>query len=173
MYLRIHTALYDLCQQISSDRCELFPEGYKYVDHLQPDYQIELMSLPALIDLQLGDISGKPYLKPLPHTLSLPLDRQQINIGIVWTGNPENGNNLLRSVPLCDLMPLTNIPHTQLYSLQISEAKREIIDMGYQDKITDLSPYINDFVDTASIIEQLDIIICVDTVIAHLSGVFG
>ena len=82
-------------------------------------------------------------------------------------------NNRNRGVPLSLLEPFTRLPGVQCYSLQKGDAG------GFTDveidpaRLVDLTPEWRDFGDSAAMIEQLDLVITVDTVIAHLAGALG
>jgi tetratricopeptide (TPR) repeat protein len=145
-----------------------------------PDFDVyaHLMSLPYILRTSLETIPNDcPYLSS--PSLSAYI-REQIwltdtykNIGIVWAGNPAHKNDRNRSVKLEMFRPLLRIPGVNLLSLQIGE---RVIDLEMnQDmrEITDTSPYITSFYDTASIIKHLDMIISVDTSVVHLAGALG
>ncbi|ODS30073.1 MAG: peptidase [Candidatus Scalindua rubra] len=90
-------------------------------------------------------------------------------IGIVWAGNPHNKRDHNRSCSLADFATLAEIPELSFYSLQkgpTSEGKEGM-------KITNLENELNDFTDTAAAIANLDLVISVDTAVAHLAGAIG
>jgi tetratricopeptide (TPR) repeat protein len=169
---RTHTALYSLFEKFNNDRCRVYPEGFKYVEHIKADYQVALMSIPLFIDFDINKVYKQPLLN-IAKNFSISLDNNKLNIGIAWAGNNQNKNNSLRSVSLNMFDKIIKNNDIQLYSLHLSDNNEDIIRYGYKDKIIDLSSKIDDFEDTAHIMRQLDIIISVDTVIVHLAGTLG
>jgi tetratricopeptide (TPR) repeat protein len=95
-----------------------------------------------------------------------------LNVGIVWRGSPHLKQDRFRyrSIPLSDLRPLAAIPGITLYSLQCGEGRTELLDANPPFPAIDLAP---DFPNTAAAIEALDLVVTVDTSIAHLSGGLG
>ncbi|MDJ1176754.1 tetratricopeptide repeat protein [Roseofilum capinflatum] len=138
------------------------------------DEHASLMSLPHLSKTSLQTIPA-----PLPFTLPdlsqnsiLPETPGQLKVGLAWQGNREHPNNYLRTCSFSDLTPLFNCENVQFYSLQkdLSEGDR------LQLEQTPIQPFpsdCEDLLDTAQIIRQLDLVITVDTAIAHLSATLG
>jgi tetratricopeptide (TPR) repeat protein len=98
--------------------------------------------------------------------------RRKPRIGLVWSGSREHKNDRNRSIPLQTLSPLLDLD-AELISLQIDyrEADLELLQAG--GRILDLKDEIKAFADTAGIMEQLDLVISVDTSVAHLAGAMG
>ncbi|MEG4075083.1 tetratricopeptide repeat protein [Microcoleus sp. Pol14C2] len=140
-----------------------------------PDFQVQaqLMSLPHLLGTTLETIPAKvPYLAPPPGwEFSLNLTTN-LKVGIVWYGNPNNSQNKVRSLPLNLLTKLLDIPGADFYSLQ-QEMTAEDRALLEQMPVTDLSSYLHDLADTAAAISALDLVISVDTCVAHLAGALG
>jgi hypothetical protein len=95
-----------------------------------------------------------------------------INVGIVWEGSPYRRRDPYgcRSIPLEQLRPLAAIPGIDLYSLQHGAARKELTIADPPFPAIDLAP---DFPNTAAAIEALDLVITIDTSIAHLAGALG
>jgi Flp pilus assembly protein TadD len=94
-------------------------------------------------------------------------------IGIVWAGNPAHRNDANRSCSLAILQPLLQTPNSTFFSLQVGPGRDEELLSLLFNSITDLAPRLNDFSDTAAAIQSLDLVISVDTAVAHLAGALG
>ncbi|CAG9235344.1 Tetratricopeptide (TPR) repeat protein [Paraburkholderia tropica] len=101
-------------------------------------------------------------------------------VGLVWAGNPDFYNDRNRSVPLAALREWFALERISWFSLQKGEAARaqladatDLTDAGAQVVIHDFSADLHDFADTAALIMNLDLVIAVDTSIAHLAGALG
>ena len=138
------------------------------------DYWTLPMSLPLHAGTGLDNIPAViPYLhsnaerRALWRT-KLPPRHGKKRVGLMWRGNPHHANDDRRSLPEASLLaPLLQIERIEFFSLQINSD--EIV----PDSITDLGASITDFADTAAILQQLDLLITVDTAAAHLAGALG
>ena len=140
-----------------------------------PDFDVraQLMSLPHLLGTTSANIPAKvPYLVPPPGVEFSINETDNVKVGIVWSGNPNNSKNKWRSFVLTSAIKLLDIPGVNFYSLQqeITDEERSLLE---QMQITDLSAYLHDFADTAAAISALDLVISVDTAVAHLAGALG
>ena len=140
-----------------------------------PDFQVraQLMSLPHLLGTTLETIPAKvPYLAPPPGWEFTLNPTTNLKVGIVWSGNSQYSQNKVRSLPLNLLTKLLDIPGADFYSLQkeMTADDRALLE---QMPVTDLSSYLHDFADTAAAISALDLVISVDTCVAHLAGALG
>jgi tetratricopeptide (TPR) repeat protein len=95
-----------------------------------------------------------------------------INVGIVWKGSPYLIHDRFRnrSMSIEDLRPLATIPGVKLHSLQCGEGRSELSNANPPFSAVDLAP---DFLNTAAAIEALDLVVTIDTSIAHLAGGLG
>ncbi|MEY3870721.1 MAG: hypothetical protein RLZZ338_4615 [Cyanobacteriota bacterium] len=139
------------------------------------DVYASLMSLPRILGTTLDNIPASiPYLKGDIFTSSFifPASSSLLKIGIVWSGSVAHHKNYQRSCSLTKFTELVEISQVSFYSLQkeLSERDRALLN---QTNIQDLSQYLGDFTDTAAIISQLDLVITVDTSVAHLAGAMG
>ncbi|HLZ20090.1 MAG TPA: glycosyltransferase family 9 protein, partial [Smithellaceae bacterium] len=93
-------------------------------------------------------------------------------IGLAWSGSAAHTNDRHRSIPLETLLPLLGI-HAEFHSLQkeYREADRRIL--MTEENLIDHSDRIGDFGDTAALMEEMDLVISVDTAAAHLAGALG
>jgi hypothetical protein len=92
---------------------------------------------------------------------------------LAWRGNPDHKNDRNRSIPISLLEPLLGLGGLAFYSLQVGPAQDQAAGESKPGKLTSLAGQIRDYADTARFIEQLDLVITVDTSIAHLAGALG
>jgi FkbM family methyltransferase len=133
-----------------------------------------LLELPRILGTTLETIPATiPYLTANPSLLPLP-DHQPsaFNVGIVWSANPNNSTTPKRSCGLDFFLPLLSIPNLVVYSLQKDPSEAEQAQLA-QHGIHDLNPFLANFACTAAAIAQLDLVISVDTAVAHLAGALG
>lgn len=143
------------------------------------DLQLPLMSLPRLFGTTLDNLpAAVPYLHPDAEKLSrwrAALGHEtRLKVGVVWAGNAKHKGDRQRSLSAEALLPRLVMPGVQLYSLQKelrSEDGRVLAALG--DDVVDLAPALGDFADTAAAVAALDLVIAVDTSVAHLAGALG
>ena len=144
---------------------------------LEPDFWIPLLSLPGHFSTALDTIpAALPYLKPIDddcRRMASFIDAHtpdgNLKVGLAWRGNPLFENDVERSLPSLDVLkPLGQLGKICLFSLQKDSpaATWPTADLD----LVDLSPLLNDFADTAAAIANLDLVISVDTAVAHLTG---
>lgn len=140
-----------------------------------------LSSLPYLFRTQLETIPNKtPYLKANPvrishwrERLDATLPRGLKRIGLAWTGRPTHPNDRRRSMPLSQLLPLAEVGSAAFVSLQKPMPDRDRDVLSRFNGMVDLSNELTDFGETAALIENLDLVVTVDTSMGHLSGALG
>jgi len=98
--------------------------------------------------------------------------RDRLRIGLVWSGNPNHKNDHNRSLPLRDLSPLLDLDATFI-SLQKEPRPDDKATLLERTNIVDLTEHLTDFVETAALVSGLDLVITVDTSVAHLAGALG
>ncbi|MBI5897986.1 MAG: tetratricopeptide repeat protein [Rhodocyclales bacterium] len=142
------------------------------------DYHCPLLSLPLAFGTTLESIPNPGAYLQAPLDLRLEWETAHPpaatpRVGVVWAGNPEHGNDLHRSIPLTTFLPLLGVRGREYFILQkdLSEQDRKML-TGCQDTIF-ASDRFGDFRDTAAAIAQLDLVITVDTSVAHLAGAMG
>lgn len=142
------------------------------------DFHIPLLSLPGMFKTVLETIPDRvPYLKADSQLVTIWKKRinneDKFKIGIVWAGHPDHLNDHNRSVLLSKFEAINSLDGISLFSLQKEKYERwtDIIPAELFEK--DLGEEISDFADTAAIIENLDLVISVDTAVVHLAGALG
>ncbi|MGO9361315.1 MAG: tetratricopeptide repeat protein [Xanthobacteraceae bacterium] len=141
------------------------------------DCHVTLMSLPRIFATTPDDVpDGVPYLHA-PRDSADSWRRwfgahDALRVGVVWSGNPDHENDLNRSIPLARMMPLFADREIQFYSLQVGKAAADLgaVTGGV---VHDISMRLTDFGETAAAVEALDLVITVDTAVAHLAGAIG
>jgi hypothetical protein len=141
------------------------------------DFYCPLLSLPGIFGMSVEKIPAVvPYLYSPKETAAVWESRLAaetgLKVGLVWSGNPANRMNPRRSIPFPALEPLWRIPGIRWYSLQVGSPTAEISRALHQP-IMDLSPLLTDFAETAAAIQHLDLVISVETAVAHLAGALG
>jgi tetratricopeptide (TPR) repeat protein len=133
-----------------------------------------LFSLPRILGTTLDNIPGTvPYLTaPSQSGVELPATKGIFRIGLTWHGSGSH-NPDRRSVPFEQLLPLLEQERTMFFSLQLGDASHDPARADAENKLADLSPLMDDFASTAALIEQLDLVITIDTAVAHLAGALG
>jgi hypothetical protein len=161
---------------------EVFPPGTQFA----PERHVwcSLMSLPFHLRPEAGEIpSFACYLRAEDARIAswrARLERSVgMRIGIVWQGNPaaEIGSLRGRSLPLAELEPLARLPGVSLISLQKGAGTEQLATFALRDRILDLGPELDTgadaFLDTAAVLKNLDLVVTVDTSMAHLAGALG
>jgi len=140
------------------------------------DFFVPMMSLAKIFATTKDTVPADiPYLTPPDmHAVQLPasMERQR-QVGIVWAGKPTHQNDKNRSCRFTDFIELLGVPGVTVYSLQKGPREDDISDNGCDALVLNLGNRLNDFADTAAVIQQLDIVITVDTSVAHLAGALG
>lgn len=137
------------------------------------DYQLSIMSMPFILDMKSTDELPKkmPYLKAIfDKDLEIKKEKDKINIGICWSASLTGESYEGKVFDLKFFEPLMNNPKINLYSLQVGDGSEDIKNFKYEDKIIDLTHKLTDFLKTASLINELDLVISSDTAVAHLTG---
>ncbi|HET6252062.1 MAG TPA: tetratricopeptide repeat-containing glycosyltransferase family protein [Tepidisphaeraceae bacterium] len=142
------------------------------------DVQCPMMSLPLHFNTRVNTIPANvPYLRADPDlvqawAMKLANNSGRLKVGLGWAGSPTNKNDQFRSVALQQLAPLTRAGAT-FYSLQKGPASAQAANPPAGMELIDNTNDLSDFADTAAMISQLDLVITVDTAIAHIAGAMG
>jgi len=143
------------------------------------DLHIPLMSLPRVFRTTLAHVPAHvPYL-PVEGELvrrwraHTDTPAAVLRVGFTWSGARHLRQLLNRACPIESLLPLLATPGAAFYSLQKAASPSESVQLAGTPGIRDLSAELHDFADTAAAIRTLDLVISVDTAVAHLAGALG
>lgn len=140
------------------------------------DRQVPMMSLPLAFKTALESVPAQvPYLQPETEEVVRWKERLagtegKFRIGIVWAGNTEHTKDAKRSARFEYFVRLADIPGVQLVSLQKGPGQAQIKESARQSAVIDVMDEVNDFAETLGLMANLDLIISVDTSVAHLAG---
>ncbi len=138
------------------------------------DAHCPLLSLPRGFGTTLATVPAQiPYLAADPEAAAAWRERLAarpgLRVAFVWAGNPKHINDRNRSIPVDALAPLFGVPGIRPFSLQTADAARS----AHRLPLENLEPHIRDFADTAAVLANLDLVVAVDTAVAHLAGAMG
>jgi tetratricopeptide (TPR) repeat protein len=164
--------------------CPFIDELPENISEKDFDFHIPIMSLPYAFETELDTIpASAPYIRASKAARARWAgkisDTVPFKVGLVWAGNPREkmiAAHLIdgrRSMDLETLRPLFDVKNTAFYSLQMGAKADQIEHCGLKERLTDFTGDIRDFEDTAAIVEHLDLVISVDTSVAHLAGAQG
>jgi tetratricopeptide (TPR) repeat protein len=142
------------------------------------DTQLTLLSLPFVTGIlePYGDPSIFPYLTANPalreNWRQLLANEPGFKVGIAWAGSPTHKNDRNRSMPLATLAPLAR-DDVSFVSLQLGPGASQAANPPAGMKLLNWTDKITDFSDTAALVAELDLVICVDTAVAHLVAAMG
>lgn len=140
------------------------------------DFHLPLISLPRVFGTNAASIPlGIPYLR-VPDEFKAKWHERlgissNLKVGLVWGGNPKHLRDHQRSIPAAMLRPLCNAPGIDFYSLQKGPQAEEA--RGLRLRAIDLGPELLDYRDTVAVLAELDLVISVDTSVAHAAGALG
>lgn len=143
-------------------------------DRLPPgltiDYNASISDLPRLFGTSVSGIPAPPYLEaPAGHRLPVAAPHTALlKIGMAWAGPRASWN-----IDFPQLMTLLGRPDAAFFSLQLGKRAADATNLAHPSLITDLSPTISDYADLAGRIAEMDLVITVDGVVAHLAGAMG
>ncbi len=141
------------------------------------DYYIFMMSLGKIYASNTEKTyASAGYLKPSKDRVPIlfkPNKGKKIKVGFNWNGSTVNPKNATRSIEFKYFHSLVSVAHILPISLQLYPSNHDLVTCPPPCKVMDASVYIQDFIDTAGIIAQLDLIVTVDTALAHLAGAMG
>ena len=127
------------------------------------------MSLPRVFATRLDTIPAPhgylhaDLLRTAAWRASLPAGP---NVGLAWAGNPAHSNDRRRSIPAATMQRMLAVPGINFINLQVGSRAGDI-------GLVDMSPLLSDYAETAALIAALDLLITVDTSVAHVAGALG
>jgi tetratricopeptide (TPR) repeat protein len=141
------------------------------------DRWVSLLSLPRIFDTDEATIPGRtPYIFAEPDGIRhwhTRLPAEGLRVGLVWAGNPGHANDRHRSIPLSQLEALLEMPGVTWCGLQKGAGVDQLKMLPKNRQFENYGEAFADFADTAAVIAQLDLVVTVDTAVAHLAGAMG
>lgn len=142
------------------------------------DYFVPMMTLPGIFEADFTNLPAPSRLfaaPELPRAADhfVKISEGRLRVGIVWSGSTTFSRNNKRAVDASRFLRFANIPGVQLFSLQKGPCEKELAECGAQGLVYEIGPHVNDFADTAAVINQLDLVIMTDSSVAHLTGSLG
>jgi len=145
----------------------------------QYDFSCPMSSLPYIFNTSKETIpQAIPYIRPADENLSAWSERldnldggQRYRVGVVWAGNPNHENERNRSIDFDVFNTLFDNKQVSWVSLQVGKRAEDLCGMPFP--VIDISRDLVDFAETAAVIEKLDLVITVDSAVAHLAGAMG
>ena len=136
------------------------------------DAWFPIMSLPRVFRTELATIPAPGRYLTAPPGPAPAFEGEGLRVGIVWQGSLTNGRGRFRSAALADFALLARLPGVSLCSMQaqLSAEDRALLE---RLSIPDLQSGLCDFADSAGMVRSLDLVITVDTAMAHLAGALG
>ncbi|MGD0389665.1 MAG: tetratricopeptide repeat protein [Tepidisphaeraceae bacterium] len=160
-----------------------FPGVSQLAEHDKPlphfDVQCPLMSLAAVFGVTEQTIPHEaPYLKSDPELARQWAGRfdaagDRLRVGLAWAGRPEHAKDRNRSMKLEQFAPLAAVENAAFYSLQMGEAAAQAAHPPSGLHLTDWTKDVRDFADSAAMVEHLELVVTVDTSVAHLAAAMG
>lgn len=143
------------------------------------DVHIPVMSLPLAFRTMLETIPRNvPYVSADAGRRQfwrdwIGCENSRLKVGLVWAGRPTHLHDRRRSLQLGQLLPLFGVQGVGFINLQMDDRAAQIQELSAGQRILDPSGSIADFADTAALVAELDLVIAVDTAVAHLAGALG
>jgi uncharacterized protein (TIGR03032 family) len=136
------------------------------------DVYCPLMSLPRYLGITLDNLPAPKKYVSVPKQVVVSELKGNVKIGLAWAGSATHVNEVNRSVALAELLTITEDLEAQFYSLQmpINAEDRELLK---KHDVIDLEPELPGYARTAALVDQMDLVISVDTAIAHLAAALG
>ncbi len=142
-----------------------------------PDFHCPTGDLPGGFGTTLETIPADvPYLRPPPEAMetvpALP-EGEGPSVGLVWSGDPRHVTDHLRSIPASVFLRIADLPGVRFVSLQNAVRGTDLPALTARPQVARIGETLTDFGQTAALVSQLDLVIAVDTSVAHLAGAMG
>jgi tetratricopeptide (TPR) repeat protein len=141
------------------------------------DYRCPLLTLPLSFQTEVATIPANvPYIRPPEERVAKWRERLpqngRLRVGLCWAGSPEHLNDRNRSIAIERFAKVLSVPNLDFVSVQkeVNERQAAIL---HENNVVELGQDFQDFADTAAVLAQLDLLISVDTSVAHLAGAMG
>ena len=148
----------------------------KTVSDIEYDVQVPLLSLPHLLRTTLETIPANvPYIQP-PAGVSVPLPKYseaKFRVAFAWAGRPSHSDDRMRSCSIDMFARLFDIPGVSFYSIQFGPRASDLKPYLDRPDVHAMHEQLTDLASTLSVIDQVDLVIAVDTSFAHLAGAYG
>ena len=162
--------LASLLQRLS-DAVEVVPWDRSWQ---RTDWVCSLMDVPGILDTDIDSIpTACPYLPPRTRPRPLLPATRQFRVAIVWAGNPDQEADRRRSCRLDDFAPLLELPGAEFVSFQVGPRAEELRSSGWWGLIHEAGDELTPFEAAADALLEVDLVITVDTAMAHLAGAAG
>ena len=142
------------------------------------DQYIQLLSLPHLFSTTLENVPAPiPYITAPPEAAGAWNARVNMaagyKVGLVWRGNPQNTINPKKSILIAEVAGLCALEGVNWFSIQLDAGQDELGALRKHATIEECGPQLTDWAETAALISELDLVVTVDTGVAHLAGALG
>ncbi|MFT3735837.1 MAG: tetratricopeptide repeat protein [Rhodocyclaceae bacterium] len=172
--LEVPESLCSLLQCLQSDHMQVCSKGS---ERATADFYLPLMSLPHRLGFDAVPEAAQSYLVADPVKIAhwqatLPARRARKRIGVVWSGSPGHTHDVYRSIPFEWLAPWFELEEIEWICLQ-KQIRAEERDALANSTVKEFSADLHDMSDTAALIANLDLVVSVDTSVAHLAAALG
>lgn len=172
------------CQSELKELLETNNLKASFIDKTVPDETVDfdiytlLLSIPYFLKIRPDNIPfADGYIKADPQRVQEYKDKyfnnDKFKIGIFWQGSTDNKSDKKRSMPLSYLERFVDIPNVQVYSVQKGYGAEQLENSPKKDQIIAIGEEFNDFSDAAAAVENLDLVIGVDSAFIHVAGAMG
>jgi len=173
--IECNESLYDLFKEFARNMV-MIKRDINKEPTIEYDYQIALLSLPLYFNVKIEEFTKEiPYIIPDRITTQKMSEiignGNDMKIGIVWGGNPNHTGDNKRSCKLSYFKSLLTIEGIKLFALQKGNSLRQVNEIDFP--LVVLNNHLGTLQDTAGAMENLDLIITIDTSVAHLAGAMG
>jgi tetratricopeptide (TPR) repeat protein len=147
--------------------------------NIEADYHVALLELPLHYRTNASNAPAEvPYLHAPEDKKRVWADKlapwaDKLKVGIAWAGHHVHANHHNRCMPLSAFLPIIEMPGVQAFSLQKSDGGRYTDVAIEESQLIDFTRDFVDFTDSAALVANLDILICIDSAVIHLAGAMG